>query len=56
MLEKGCGRETHLDVAVFNQQRAMMAARKMMMTRKSPFRHPFVPAGCAVHLPKVTNK
>ena len=51
------GGETHLEVAVLNQQRAAMAAMKMMkMTRKIPFRHPFVPAGCAVHLPKVTNK
>ena len=56
-LEKGWGGETHLEVAVLNQQTATMAAMKMMrMTRKIPFRHPFVPAGCAVHLPKVTNK
>ena len=51
------GGETHLEVTALNQQRATMAAMKMMkMTRKIPFRHPFVPAGCAVHLPKVTNK
>ena len=49
--------ETHLEVTALNQQRATMAAMKMLkMTRKVPFRHPFVPAGCAVHLPKVTNK
>ena len=56
-MEKGWGGETHLEVTALNQQRATMAAMKMMkMTRKIPFRHPFVPAGCAVHLPKVTNK
>ncbi|POI22788.1 hypothetical protein CIB84_013464, partial [Bambusicola thoracicus] len=34
----------------------MAVMKTMKMIPEVPFRHPFVPAGCAVHLPSVTNK